>query len=537
MCISISSCLYLPLNIVDYIFIRNINLISDLMEKNNKTSLEVISKASIIIFIGMILGTLVGLVNQIIFARILGPDLYGIFNLATSIISIFTAFCTFGIVGSLPRFIPYYLGKNDENTVSSIIKFSLKFTLLTSLLSGVILALLSPNMASFFQKELLSTVLILFGLTLPILVLPNILESIIRGFKASEYKIYIFEIGLRIVTLLIFVLFIWIGNFFYGYMAAYIGGYLAVTILALITIHKKLLPFLSKKYETINIKKELLIFSLPLALSSLSYLFISKTDTIILGYFAPSSAVGIYTVAITVSSILYFIWYAFTWIFLPVISESFSKEDHDETASLFNSTSKWIFLIILPILILIILLSDDILTLLFGTKYSSAAIPLIILSLGISTNMLTGLTGNMLIGKGKTRLNLFSEIIGGITNLALNIYLIPLYGIIGAAAGTSMSYLTRNAASTYFVHRSMKIHPFKLEYIKIVIIAIFLFIPLFLVKDALFSVIGNIFGIILVSSVVLASYSILIHKTNCLDDNDYHILNHVLLILRSMVKI
>ena len=193
-------------------------------------------------------------------------------------------------------------------------------------------------------------------------------------------------------------------------------------------------------------------------------------------------------------------------------------------------------MIILPILLLIILLSNDIVTLIFGNAYSNAAIPLVILSLGISMNMLTGFTGSMLVGKGNTKLNLCSEIIGGIINVSLNIYLIPIYGLIGAALGTSISYLARNVASTYFVYKVLKIHPFKREYLKIIGIWIFLFVILFLVKDDLFMIFGNILGIVIISIITLILYSLLILFTKCLDEEDYYILNNLMKNLKSIIK-
>ena len=255
------------------------------MGTDQKKSLEEISKGTLIIFVGMMLGDVTRYNKSNCIPRTLGPELYGVFSLGIAIISIVAAFSTFGLIGSLPRFIPFYLEKQNKNAVRSILRFSLKFVLLTSFLAGILLIIFSVNISSFFKKEALIPILIVFGITLPILIIPNILESIIRGFKGSKYKIYIFELGLRIVTLISFIPFIFLGDLFFGFLTSYVLGYLFVVVVALIIIQKKLFPFLLKKFEPVNIKKELLIFSFPLALSSLSYLFISKTDTVIVGYF------------------------------------------------------------------------------------------------------------------------------------------------------------------------------------------------------------------------------------------------------------
>ena len=58
-----------------------------------------------------------------------------------------------------------------------------------------------------------------------------------------------------------------------------------------------------------------------------TFLFVSKTDTILVGHFLTLKDVGIYTPALVIAKMLIFVSAAFKYIFLPVVSEFFIKKD------------------------------------------------------------------------------------------------------------------------------------------------------------------------------------------------------------------
>ena len=118
---------------------------------------------------------------------------------------------------------------------------------------------------------------------------------------------------------------------------------------------------------------------------------------------------------------LIFVGTSFEWVFLPAISNSFAYDNLATIKFLFQTSSKWMFAVVYPILLIISISSSKIISLLYGVDYREASLPLIILAFGLSMNMLTGLTGSMLVGSGNTKLNLAAEIIGGISNIAANL--------------------------------------------------------------------------------------------------------------------
>lgn len=497
------------------------------MTNDLEESLKTVAKGAGIIFVGMIIGNLLGMLNQVVLGRFLGVEFYGQFNLALSLITIAATFSIFGLSGALARFIPFHWEKGERDVVKSTIRFSVEFILCTSISIGVIFLIFSEWLSTnIFHENNLNLVLRYLSIGLPLIALLSILHAVMRGFKAVKYNLIIYDVGMKLVRFIAFLPFILIGYVLSGAIIAYFVAMIFTIFTSFFIINKKLFPD-HLDYNYISIGKKLLSFSWPLALTGITFLFISQTDIILLGYYLTSKDIGIYMPAIVIAQFLNFIGASFGYIFLPVISEFFAKGKTHVIESLFKSASKWMFLIALPVFLYILLFSKEIITLLYGSEYSKGFLALVIIAFGISMNVFTGLTGNILVGSGHTKLNLVCEVIAAITNVSLNIILIPMYGIIGAAIGTSASYFIRNFVSLAFVYKTNKIHPYKKNYVKIVISGSFALIVVYLIKNQIYPFFAWWVVPILLGVVLLSIYSIAILLSQCLDKNDYFILKAI----------
>jgi len=428
-------------------------------------SLTSVAKGATIIFGGMIAGTVLGMVNQIILGRYLGPENYGLFNLSMSVVMVAGTLSVFGLFGSLSRFIPYNLERNERDTVRSVIDFGSLFSFLLGVVFAVIVFLLAGRLATgIFHDPRLEPVLKIFAFVIPLHSLQQVAKGIIRGFKAAQYEALLFNIGTRVVTISVFLLSLHFIHRLYGAVIAFIAGVTLTTAVAVFFIKSRIFPDYPR-HRRIPVARSLLSFSWPLALTGFTFLFVSKTDKLLLGYFMSSKDVGIYTPALMIANLLVFVSTAFKYIFLPTVSEYFSKNDIRGLEPLFKSTSKWNLVLVLPAFLFILLFPKEILTILYGSSYTGGYIALIVLSFGISMNDFAGTSANILIAGGQTKLNLACEAIAAVTNVILNIIFIPLYGIVGAAIGTSVSFLARNICSLLFVYGKYRIHPYKRNYV------------------------------------------------------------------------
>ena len=432
------------------------------------SSLTSVAKGATIIFGGMIAGTILGMVNQIILGRYLGPENYGLFNLSMSVVMIAAALSVFGFFGSLSRFIPYHLEKKEQNIVRSVIDFGAFFSFFLGIAFAISIYLLANRLAvGIFHDPRLEPVLKIFAVVIPLHGLQQVVRGTVRGFKAAKYDAILFNIGTRVVTITVFLLSMIFVNRLYGAIIAFIAGVVLTTAVTAWIIIKKIFPDYHE-YERVRVDRYLLSFSWPLALTGFTFLFVSKTDKVLLGYFMSSTDVGIYTPALMVAYLLIFISTAFKYIFLPTVSEYFSKNDLRGLEPLFKSTSKWNFLVVLPLFLFILIFPKEILTILFGSSYTDGYLALIIVSLGIAANDFAGTSATILVAGGRTKANLACEIIAGITNVVLNIILIPIYGIVGAAIATGISFMTRNLVALSLAYKAYRMHPYTRKYLNII---------------------------------------------------------------------
>jgi O-antigen/teichoic acid export membrane protein len=160
-------------------------------------------------------------------------------------------------------------------------------------------------------------------------------------------------------------------------------------------------------------------------------------------------------------------------MFSPLISQMHSQNKHKELKSLFTCITRWIFALSLPLYLLLAWYSVSI-GALFGDEYISAQYCIIVLCLGQIVNALTGPSGNMLLMSGYAFINLWTNLLGLVLIIVLNIVLVPEYGIVGSALAGGISLSVVNLIRVFLTWKKLDLHPYELGYYKPVISALML---------------------------------------------------------------
>lgn len=131
----------------------------------------------------------------------------------------------------------------------------------------------------------------------------------------------------------------------------------------------------------------------------------------------------------------------------------------------------------------------------------------------------------------KTKLNFYSEIIGACSNLLLNLTFIPLFGIIGAAVGTSISITLRNVSSYLFVYKNLKFHPYNLKFVKIFFATFIAISSIYL----LFSSFKTNLIVIIAFPVYISIYLILFYYLNGFEKMDMILIKKMSIKLKNLI--
>ena len=185
-------------------------------------------------------------------------------------------------------------------------------------------------------------------------------------------------------------------------------------------------------------------------------LLIQWIDIIILGYFETSNTVGIYSVVMKISLFSSVILFSINSIVASEFSRLYSLDKMVDLRVLIKKSSKIIFFITIPVLILIVYFSKSILGY-FGYEFIMANKTLYILVAGQFINVLCGSVGYILMMTEKQ--NIFKNIMifSTCVNIILNIVLIPKYSINGAAIASSISLILWNVISFSYIYRKYNI--------------------------------------------------------------------------------
>ena len=386
----------------------------------------------------------------IIIARMLMPELFGLYSLALSTIVLFSVFSNFGIGAALMAFTSKFLAKKDFGKAKGYFKALLKFKVSLILIASFILILSAYPLSNFYYNKPIFLALLVGALYLAILSLLGFVEQsfrIINNFKYPMIKEIIFQtlrLGLVPLSILIFLKYSLSSKFIIPGVILILSFCYLLALLFLVILSKKELFFLRSKEKKItkSEKNNIKIFILPLVATAFSGAFLGSIDTIMLGHFVESSFLGYYGAAFAlITSASAMMGFAASSLF-PIFSRLRGKTLERG----FKKSIKLIFLISFFSAILTFLLAPLIVKFIYGDAYLSSIIVLRLFSLLLINFPLANLYDTYFLSQGKTKI-LAKLLIGTtILNIFLNYSFITfglkysmLEAIIGAGIATVIS--------------------------------------------------------------------------------------------------
>lgn len=430
-----------------------------------ESSLKKIAKGTAIVLLGTILGNIFAFGNKIIIVRYITKSDYGLLSLGLAIFEIILVLVCMGFSEGVTRYISYFQGRKETEKTWGIITSSVKIILLTSLAWISLVYLLLPFLAATFHEPNLSLVLKVFIFAIPFAGLTELLTAVFRGFDKVGVKVLFGNILLNLFRALMFISVVLLGLAFTGIVYSYLISFAVVCVILIVYAFKHL-PKSIQKTSSTPMGKKLLLFSLPLLGANILAMVMAWTDTLMLGYFKTTEVVGLYNVALPLARLIPIILASMMFIYTPVVSQLYSKNAIGDIEKTYVSTTKWVFLATTPLLFGLILFPKTAIELSFGMRYVEASIALQLLALGFFVHTILGPNDSTLIAMGKTRFIMLDTLIAASANVALNILLIPLLGLAGAAIASTVSLATANILISIQVYSLSKIHPFTKTYLK-----------------------------------------------------------------------
>lgn len=438
------------------------------MNKNIATNLyqdlKKVFKGAFFVFIEMVIIQLVIIAIDIIIARSLGPASLGMIALSLLVVNFSLIIFQLGLPVGLARFIAQEKIKNRV----SIIKSGLILTLPTAITGSLFLFILAKPIAIYiFHKQELILLIRILSLSLPFNILTQNIVGCLRGFGRAKEKLLIttIEKGFLIIGLvfllainslnLLTVTGLWASSFLVASLASL---YFLRQIMT-----KDLLVFKSTKS---TFKRELISFSFPLMLAGFLVALRNSFGTFLVGYWLTPAEVGLYSLAFKLAKIILLPLSFLGFIYLPIASNLLKKNKIAYLQTFFAMINKWGFISIFPLIFLLIVYPTRVINFLFGVNFIPAALVLQILTIGYLPQILNGKTGETLQAGGQTKIILWLNVLSTILGLTLNLFLIPLLTIKGAALATAISFFIPDLAKIFIVKNRLSLWPITSSYVK-----------------------------------------------------------------------
>ena len=387
---------------------------------------------------------------------------WGWLNLVISLVNLLGVLTTFGLHTLVLKRFPISTNENNRVEIWKILK-------IVTLLSFILIICLLP-FKEFFLFKIFKTdenisyrVFLAFLLLIPVFNLQKIVLSIFRINKQMiHFAIFnrtnVYYFFLSFISLVSILLYGTISTRTVLKMLIIISS--AVLVLGFYLALKKLnafkLEFFIDKWNKSLRYTHLLKESTPLVLSSSLMMILGWSDTFLIGIFMTPEDVGYYNIIFKISSIATIFLTVVNAVITPKLSVLY-HQDKKKLGRFVRKSNKYIFLLTSAVLVIIIFFSETILSM-FGSDTAFLKIPLLVLIVGYFINAYCGTIGFLLQMTGYAHIFQNIVLIATITNISLNLILIPKFGLLGAAIAGTISMSFWNIVGTYIVNRKLKIN-------------------------------------------------------------------------------
>lgn len=511
---------------------------SENMKEGIDNSLKRVVKTSVFVFVGIVLSKILTYIYRVIIARKFGPEVFGLFSLSIIISTWFSTVASFGLDWGLTRYIPFYRGRGKKDKIRFIFKYMILVYLISGTIFGILLFLFSETISlRIFHNSQLIPFLRIFSIIIPISILTQPFVGTLKAYEKAGWHSFIFNISQNVVKIVMLIFLITLGVKSNSVAWSYLMGTLSMVLLAYIVLKKNVKELFDKNTlknnEKKKLSKKLWNFSLPLMFFSIIGSLFYWIDSLMLGYYKGATYVGHYSVAISLAFLLLIASELLTPLFSPLIMKAYARKNTTFIKNLSKQLSKWIFLINLPLFLFIFIFPGTFINILFGGAFFEAENALRILSIGVLFSSVIIISNQLMYASGKSKLILSNIVISTITNIVLNIILIPIpkilfienpYGLEGAAIATTISVILLNMLFLIQAKKHFLFIPLKRKMITIALISM---IPT-LVLLYLRSIISmTLVSLILILSLFILMYCALILLSGSLDKNDLMIIRAV----------
>ena len=375
-----------------------------------------------------------GLILLPVLTKALGAHGYGVWCLILAGISLMMPFIMMGLPSAMIRFLP---AKTDRKEFSRGF-FTVFFTIL---FIGVVISLLIFLSSNFIGTALFqdASVIPIIKIASALIILEALNQTSLEAFRTfGQIKWYsVLTTMQTFVEICLVSFFVLSGLGLSGAVVALLITRGVILLLSLLLI----IQHCGLRLPDPSALRPYLLFGLPLVPSVLFEVVVALSDRYVIEFFKGPAGVGIYSAAYALGSIVVFFIGPITYILSPTIFKLYDENKIDEVKTYLSHSLKYFLMLCIPSVLGVSILAKPLLYALTTPEFVTLGIfitPLVAFSMIFEG--IRAIYGEVLMLFKRTKIFGTASIIAGLVNLALNIALVPYFGIVVAAFSTLISY-------------------------------------------------------------------------------------------------
>jgi len=411
-------------------------------------------------------GLAIGYILTLIIAHLFGADGLGEYILAITILRLFTLLAKVGLDVTSIRFIASFASQNKWRSIFSFRKQVLLILSVSSIISSLLMYFLAIPIADLIHTNYRYIQLNAF-FVLPMAFFMVNYESL-RGLKRIAEFSFFYRVSQGLFSIISIIILYQFCNSSEIPVYAYLISVLIVSILSFFSFTywlRKISDGEDKAISEVKSYSNLLKVSIPLMFAQSVQFVMSWTDKLMLGSMSTLEEVGIYHTAFKLSMFAAVALMSVNSIASPKFAEMFANNDMIGLKKVVRQSTKMIFWTSVPLVVVFFMFPEFLLGL-FGKEFKVGVTAFIFLSCGKLFSSFSGSVGNILQMTGNQ--NILAKILlcAAILNIALNLYLIPKYGINGAALASMISIIVWNSGMILAVKKKLGFYTFYIPFVK-----------------------------------------------------------------------
>lgn len=387
----------------------------------------------------------------LVLTNVLGPDRAGVYFLAVAAFGLGSMFCLVGLNWAVIRL----SNEQESDAAARVQRTAFGIVAPLSVTVAAALFVFAPQIGSAFGDDRVATLLRIIAPVLPFQALMRMLNSTSQARKQMAPMVFTEKMLQPATLLVVFAL----STIFIDDTRLAAVSFAISAVLGFVVALQLARPFLEFGSTRTGFDWPAVKFAGPLALMNVVQFSALQLESLSLGLLGSSADVGVYFLALRVTTFCSIILLAANAIFAPYISQLDAAAETSKLQALYRQVAQAVLGLSLVIGALVFL-GGGILSRVAGTGFEEAVPITRVLLLGQLASLIAGPAGLTLTMTGRSHLNLINSVTLLVFQIGLAVALIPRLGILGAAISAAAASVTVNTLRLVQLRRSVGIHPF-----------------------------------------------------------------------------